>query len=211
MDISTAGSLDMKFILDLYQNAFPDNERKPFSLIERKASMGEMEILLIREERKRIGFAIVAYAEHLVLLDYFAIDERWRDQGYGTMALELLEGLYSDRQMFLEIEKAEEPPRCTRRQDDLTMQIRSAKGKSEKADTSETGIRPDDIRLRRRQFYLRNGMNETGIEVELFGVKMEILSTIPGLTFEICEPVYRSIYGALYPNVIRLLSGNNPC
>ncbi|MCC8137083.1 MAG: GNAT family N-acetyltransferase [Clostridiales bacterium] len=175
MDISTADSLDMNYILDLYQRAFPDNERKPFSLIERKASMGEMEILLIREERKRIGFAIVAYAEHLVLLDYFAIDERWRNQGYGTMALELLEGLYSDRQMFLEIEKA------------------------------DTDTAPDDIRLRRRNFYLRNGLNETGIDAELFGVKMELLSTCRGLTFEECEPLYRSIYGALYRNVIRPL------
>lgn len=172
MDISTAGSLDMKFILDLYQRAFPDNERKPFSLIERKASMGEMEILLIREERKRIGFAVVAYAEHLVLLDYFAIDERWRDQGYGSMALELLEGLYSDRQMFLEIEKA--------------------------------GV--SLLAGRRKAFYLRNGMQETGIDVEMFGVKMELLSTLPGLTFEECESVYRSIYGALYRNVIQPLN-----
>ncbi|MCD7764417.1 MAG: GNAT family N-acetyltransferase [Lachnospiraceae bacterium] len=172
MDISTAGSLDMKFILDLYQRAFPDNERKPFSLIERKVSMGEMEILLIREERKRIGFAVVAYAEHLVLLDYFAIDERWRDQGYGSMALELLEGLYSDRQMFLEIEKA--------------------------------GV--SLLAGRRKAFYLRNGMQETGIDVEMFGVKMELLSTLPGLTFEECESVYRSIYGALYRNVIQPLN-----
>ncbi|MCD7766745.1 MAG: GNAT family N-acetyltransferase [Lachnospiraceae bacterium] len=162
----------MKFILDLYQRAFPDNERKPFSLIERKASMGEMEILLIREERKRIGFAVVAYAEHLVLLDYFAIDERWRDQGYGSMALELLEGLYSDRQMFLEIEKA--------------------------------GV--SLLAGRRKAFYLRNGMQETGIDVEMFGVKMELLSTLPGLTFEECESVYRSIYGALYRNVIQPLN-----
>ncbi len=187
MDISTADSLDMKFILDLYQKAFPDNERKPFSLIERKASMGEMEILLIREERKRIGFAIVAYAEHLVLLDYFAIDERWRDQGYGSMALELLEGLYSDRQMFLEIEKV-------------------SYGNDERA---VADMESEDIRRRRKRFYLRNGLNETGIDVELFGVRMELLSTISGLTFEKCEPVYRSIYGALYRNVVRLLSENN--
>ncbi|MCD7841710.1 MAG: GNAT family N-acetyltransferase [Lachnospiraceae bacterium] len=190
MDISTAGSLDMKFILDLYQRAFPDNERKPFSLIERKTSMGEMEILLIREERKRIGFAIVAYAEHLILLDYFAIDERWRDQGYGSMALELLEGLYSDRQMFLEIEQADEP-----------VQIPCAKGESEQAD-----VPLNDIRRRRKAFYLRNGMHETGIDVEMFGVKMELLSTLPGLDFEECESVYRSIYGALYRNVIRPLN-----
>ncbi|MCD7817953.1 MAG: hypothetical protein LUH07_02725 [Lachnospiraceae bacterium] len=72
MDICTADSLDKNFILELYQKAFPQEERKPFSLIERKAVMGEMEILLIREERKRIGLAFVAYVARRVLLDYLA-------------------------------------------------------------------------------------------------------------------------------------------
>ncbi|MCD7736982.1 MAG: GNAT family N-acetyltransferase [Lachnospiraceae bacterium] len=174
MDICTAGSLDKNFILDLYQRAFPENVRKPFSLIERKSAMGEMEILLIREERRPIGFAIVAFSEKLVLLDYFAISERWRGQGYGAAALELIRELYSSYPLFLEIEKPE--------QKDL----------------------PDTLRQRRKSFYLRNGMLETGIEVELYGVCMELLSSKANLTFEECEPLYRSLLGPNYRNVIRL-------
>lgn len=175
MDISTAGSLDKNFILDLYQEAFPEQERKPFSLIERKAAMGEMELLLIREEKKRIGFAIVAYGERLVLLDYFAISPRWRGQGYGSAALELIRELYSDRPLFLEIEK----PLMTE------------------------NVKAPDIRQRRKAFYLRNGMLETGVNVELFGVKMELLATVPGLTFEACEPLYRSLLGPIYRNLVK--------
>ena len=60
MDLCTAGSLDMPFVLDLYQKSFSENIRKPFSVIERKAAMGSMEILVIRDEGRRAGMAIVA-------------------------------------------------------------------------------------------------------------------------------------------------------
>ncbi|MCD8346383.1 MAG: GNAT family N-acetyltransferase [Lachnospiraceae bacterium] len=108
MDICTAGSLDKKFILDLYQKTFPLKGRQEFSLIERRTAMGEMEILLIREERKPIGFAILAYGEKLILLDYFAISERYRGQNLGSAALELIRELYDDRQFFLENAESED-------------------------------------------------------------------------------------------------------
>ncbi len=180
MDICTAGSLDINFILDLYQRAFPPEERKPFSLIERKAAMGDMEILLIKEERKPIGFAIVAFGERLVLLDYFAISEKWQGQGYGGMALELILELYSDRQFFLEVEKPEQAD----------------------PENSEQAAQME-MRRRRKAFYLRNGMTETGIYLEMYGVKKELLSSRPGLAFEECERLYCSLIGPMYQSVVR--------
>ncbi|MCD8104168.1 MAG: GNAT family N-acetyltransferase [Lachnospiraceae bacterium] len=195
MDISTAGSLDKNFILDLYQDAFPEQERKPFSLIERKAAMGEMEMLLIQEEKKRIGFAIMAYGERLVLLDYFAISPRWRGQGFGAAALELIRELYSDRPLFLEIEKPEQPETADPGE--------AADAGAVNIGTGAAARKTQDDRQRRKAFYLRNGMLETGINVELFGVKMEILSTVEGLTFEACEPLYRSLLGPIYRSLIK--------
>lgn len=176
MEVCTAGSLDMPFILELYQKAFPAEERKPFSVIERKAAMGSVEILLIRESAKRVGLAIVAIEEDLALLDYFAIDERWRGRGFGTEALQVLYALYSDRQVFLEIEEPDE----------------AAPNYQE--------------RVRRKNFYIRNGMRETGIHVELFGVRMELLSVGEGLRFEDCEKVYRELLGPLYRTMVKRIS-----
>ena len=90
MELSNAGSLDLKYIRDLYRISFPDVERKPFSLIERKAAMGTMEILLMSEGRERMGLAITASDGELVLLDYFAVDPSKRGQGAGSEALQLL-------------------------------------------------------------------------------------------------------------------------
>lgn len=176
MDLCTANSLDMTFILDLYQKAFPDNERKPFSVIERKAAMGSMEILAIKESGKNIGLAITAMEDELVLLDYFAVSEKYRGRGFGTEAIQLLKELYSDRQFFLEIE---EPDAAAPNQPE---------------------------RLRRKAFYLKNGMLETGIHIELFGVKMELLAVREGLQFENCEKLYRELLGPMYHTVVKEVS-----
>ena len=173
MDLCTAGSLDKKFILDLYMSAFPESERKPFSLIERKAAMGEMEILLIKEGGKRAGLAITALQEDLVLLDYFAVAPEFRGRGIGTDALQTLLALYSDRQFYLEIERTD----------------------------VDAPNQPD--RLRRKAFYLRNGMLESGILIDLFGVEMEILSSGEGLTYEQCEVLYRSLIGPMYQKYVK--------
>lgn len=175
MDLYTAGSLDMKFILELYQQAFPEVERKPFSVIERKAAMGFMEILAIKEDSQRVGLAITAMEESMVLLDYFAIAEDCRGQGEGSEALMLLQALYSDKQFFLEIEEPDE--------------------------TAEN----QEQRLRRKAFYLRNGMRETRIRIKLFGVPMEILATDSSLTFEQCAKLYRALYGPMYQKVVELV------
>jgi len=177
MDICTASSLDKKFILELYQKTFPFRERQEFSLIERRAAMGEMEILLIREERKPIGFAILAYGEKLILLDYFAISEKYRGQGLGSAALELIRALYDDRPFFLELRKP--------------------------CGDAETD--PEETRLLKQceSFFLCNGMYVTGIDIEQGGVCMELLSTQPELCFEECEQVYRSLFGANYRDIVK--------
>lgn len=175
MDLCTAGSLDMPFILDLYQNSFPENERKPFSVIERKAAMGSMEILVIRDGKKRMGFAIIALGEGLVLLDYFAVAEKYRGQGIGEEALQLLRALYSENQFYLEIEHVDDTaPNYTQR-------------------------------LRRKNFYLRSGMQDTGIRVQMFGVDMELLAFEPGLNFEKCEKLYRELMGPMYSKFVKRL------
>lgn len=172
MELSTAGSLDKKFILDLYIRSFPESERKPFSVIERKTSMGTMEILVITEGKKRIGLAITAAKGDLVLLDYFAIEKAYQGQGIGSEALQLLREMYEDRQLFLEIERPDEP-----------------------AENQEE-------RIRRKKFYIKNGMLATGIRIQLYGVAMELMASKPGLTFAQCEGLYRELLGPMYHKVV---------
>ena len=150
MELSNAGSLDLKYIRDLYRISFPDVERKPFSLIERKAAMGQWENSDDVRRRRANGTGDYRFRWELVLLDYFAVDPSKRGQGAGSEALQLLLALYNDRQFFLEIERpVDDAPNL-------------------------------EERILRKQFYLKNGMLETGIKIRLFGIPMELLDLPPG-------------------------------
>ena len=89
--------------------------------------------------------------------------------------MRLLQDLYSDCQLWLEIEEPD-----------------------------ETALNNQE-RIRRKNFYLRNGMKETGIRIRLFGVSMEILSTDSSMTYAQCEKLYRELYGPMYQKVIQLV------
>ena len=91
-------------IKTLYENAFPSCERKPFSLILEKQKTGNVDVLILEENNQFLGLAITMMDNDLVLLDYFAITEESRGNGYGSTALHLLFDFYKGKRFFLEIE-----------------------------------------------------------------------------------------------------------
>lgn len=91
-------------IRPLYERAFPMSEKKPFSLIERKACKGQLEVLKIYDDGTYVGFFIVVLGTDALLLDYFAISELARGKGIGTKALCLLSEHYSSKRVIIEIE-----------------------------------------------------------------------------------------------------------
>lgn len=96
-------------IKTLYREAFPADERKPFSLIMEKRQEGSMEILSLENRvnapagisitasptrHQVLGEAILVYDNDLVLLDYFAISPSLRGNGFGSRALPFM-NMYS--------------------------------------------------------------------------------------------------------------------
>lgn len=152
-------------IKKLYQMAFPDYEKKPFWLIRLKNMQGKADVWYIEEDDRFIGLGITMSAPGLVLLDYFAIDEKLRGKGYGSKALKVLQEQYADRHFFLEIESI-----------------------FDECDNVEQ-------RMRRKQFYLRNGMTEMKLMVNVFGTNMEVLGHHCKLEFDRYKTVYEYTYG----------------
>ena len=56
-----------------------------------------------------------------------------------------------------------------------------------------TGDEDDDIKLRRKGFYMRNGLAEAGINVDLFGIPMEVMSS----NCSISDSEYHELYDAV--------------
>lgn len=165
----------------LYKSAFPRYERKPFGLVLKNRREGKAEILAALDENGEFcGLAILHFIDDLMLLAYFAVSPSARGQGIGTELLRLLHERFSDRRFFLEIELPDP-----------------------KND-------PSGIKSRRKDFYLRNGMNETGLFVRLFGVEMEILSFQCAVSFEEYFKLYRSVTGKIVEKNIVPLERKEP-
>lgn len=149
----------------LYKTAFPAYERKPFPMILKAAGKGRADVWTVAEDGEFIGTAITMNAGDKVLLDYFAISDSKRGSGYGSTALRLLQEYYRDKKFFLEIE------------------------------TVYTDAKNLDERIRRKKFYLSNGMTEMKLMAKVFGTKLEVLGYGCCLTFDEYRNVYRSAYG----------------
>ena len=134
-------------IQNLYEAAFPANERKPFALIQ--------------------GMAMVMMDEDFILIDYFAMKKEKRGEGYGSRAIRMLRNYYAKKRIFLEIEIV-----------------------PEKVETRE-----DELKGRRKKFYLSNGLKETKVYVKLFGVEMELLTFSKQISYEDYIGIYLHIFG----------------
>lgn len=150
----------------LYLSAFPAAERKPFSIIARMYREGRSDVWCICRGERIIGLAATINGGGLVLLDYFTVSSRFRGQGIGSEALEMLQQTYAHCGLFVEIESSRE----------------AAENHTE--------------RLRRRDFYLRGGMVPLEVTAEVFGVKMELLGSRCRLDFEAYRRFYEVHYSA---------------
>lgn len=155
--------------------AFPKSERKPFGLMRQKVRQGVMEMLVFWDAGEPVGFAVMVLYRDMVLLDYFAIHRSFRGQNYGSAALGLLKERYRDKRLILEIELPDE------------------KAPNQKE------------RIRRKQFYLKNGMQETGLKVCVFQVPMEVLTEGKPLTYEEYHSVYQETIGPVFARKVTAL------
>lgn len=166
----------------LYYKAFPKDELKPFDLILQKQKDGFVDVLAIESDGNFVGLAITGTYKNLVLLDYFAIEDDFRNRKFGTTAFNLIKNRYRDKKFFLEIENPENLE-CNNKLE----------------------------RLRRRNFYLKNGVIELPYFVDLLGVEVKILANTAILTYEEYLSVYSNVFGREISDKINLLSeGHQP-
>lgn len=152
----------------LYELSFPRSERKPFCSFAANQKKGLCEPLAIFDGEEQCGLAFVLKKDDIVFLDYFATEPEKRGRGIGAEALSALRARYAGKRFILDIE------RC---------------GPS---------AGENDMRARRKAFYLRCGMKETGVLFGFMGNKMELLSDGSAVAFD----EYRSLVRESLPPVV---------
>lgn len=125
-------SPDKEALDRINEESFPECERNSLDDLYNTGHDGNLDVLGIYAGNELSGFFVVRKYKRIVYLAYFAVSSARRSEGIGTKALKKLLEYYSDRQIVVEFEALDE-----------------------KSDNN-------DIRRRRRDFYLRNGFNETG-------------------------------------------------
>lgn len=146
----------------LYLSAFPKIERHSLREIHAAARKGRAEYLAFYEGRKFVGLTYLIVRENVALLLYFAVNPKLRNNGYGASILQSLKERYSGKDLAILIESIYDA--CDNK----------------------------EMRIRRMNFYLRNGLRDTGL----------IHSTIDGVANYIIlnsrEPFRLEDYKALF-------------
>ncbi len=148
-------------IQQTYITSFPKDERFPFYILRAcnyDYSTAKLEAILNYDQY--IGMQFVVRYDTITYLMYFAIDEAYRNNGYGGQAL---------RSLII-------------RNDNVLLCI-------------ENPTKKKSIAYRRKNFYIRNGMYETGVFIEDTGITYEVLSSEKG--FKPDEACLRNRYAKM--------------
>jgi len=157
---------DYKNIKKLYKKTFPKKERKPFKFILSLQEKGFCNIYIITDEDNLFfGFLTTLNKDNTLILDYLAIDSNYRGKNIGTKTLQALSNIYANKCIFIEIE-----------------------------DTTSSNAKNIICRLKRKNFYAKNGFVGPLFKVKQNGVDLEVLSNNNDAKFEDYFAVLQLVY-----------------
>ncbi len=89
-------------VKEIYMEAFPKAERKPFFLLKKSK---KVQIFTAAEEDRVLGFAAVIPMGKLVMVDYLAVNSKIRSKGTGSFLMQELCRTYQGKKVVLLIER----------------------------------------------------------------------------------------------------------
>jgi GNAT superfamily N-acetyltransferase len=110
MYLEPVSKKDITRLKNLYEEAFPEDERAPFWMLKKRAFQNRADFWNLYDNDTWTGMAYVVTHADLAYVFYFAIDKKLRGQHYGTAAIKAILEQYPDKRVFLALEDWEE--RC---------------------------------------------------------------------------------------------------
>ena len=135
-----------KEIKEIYMEAFPRRERKPYFMLRHSVRTKKTVVMTAVDEGQLLGFAVLIPFKDMIMVDYLAVSSKIRSQGTGGYIMENVKKQFPDKKIVLLIERLEE-----------------------EAENREQ-------RIARRRFYLKNGFESADIFITGAGGNMEIMS-----------------------------------
>lgn len=93
-----------KEVKALYQEAFPEDERFPFALLQLQSLRSSWEFVAYQDGDQLVGFSFVVTNDCYAFVLYLAVNSGARGRGYGGQILSRLKRFYAEKEMVLNIE-----------------------------------------------------------------------------------------------------------
>lgn len=134
-----------KEIKEIYMSSFPKEERMPFALMMIMSCLWNTQFYAYYDKKNLCGLVYMATLGKQTFIMFIAVDAKLRSKGYGSSILNTIQAMYPKNTILVSIEPVDE----------------RAENKGQ--------------RLKRKNFYVRNGYQETGYFMKLAGQEQEIL------------------------------------
>ncbi len=95
---------EMNTLKEMYNEAFPAEERAPFKMLIKRSKKGKAELYSLVDDQKCCGMVYMVCFGDMAYLFYFAVKQELRGQGLGTKALKAVLKKYQDKRLFLALE-----------------------------------------------------------------------------------------------------------
>lgn len=169
VELDKIAKSDYKIVKKLYLSAFPKNERPPFFMLKAGVKKGAGDFFVARDGELFVGFAYTVIYKDLAYLFYFAIDDALRGKGYGSAVLTELKRIYGEKRFFLAREMLDKDA-------------------------------PNyDERVKRREFYLKNGFTDLPIKIKEVSVTFDVM----GIDCTVKKEEYDAMMTAFCGKLIR--------
>ena len=132
-----------KDVQKLFLSAFPSDERPPAHIFFAKAKKENNDVYAYYDNDEFIGFTGIITYKDIIYIFFLAVPEAKRNMGYGSKILEYIKSSHRDKVVLLCYEEVD------RKYDDY------------------------EKRVKRKEFYQRNGFLENGFKTNEFGVIFE--------------------------------------
>lgn len=158
-------SVELPYIRKLLCTAFPKIEQIPLWFLLLKSKNEFADFISYFDNDKFVAFSYTITFEKTTFILYLAVDNIFQSNGYGSKILDILNKKFDGNQIVLNIEKLDE--------------------------TANNNIQ----RIKRKNFYLKNGYKETGFELVDNKVVYEVLSTDSIINIQNCIDLLRKFAG----------------
>jgi len=159
---------DFSLIEDLYYTAFPKHEQVPMGMLLSRTKNKDMDFDAYYDGDVFIGFTYLIADKDLTYLFYLATSADVRGKGYGAQILSHIKANHPNQRLVLN---------CL---------------------AEDVQADDNDLRLRRQNFYLRNGYSHAGFSCKMNGNHMIALVQNGAVTTEEFSAIFKRFWGPIW-------------